>query len=399
MKTQITLLLLFLAFVAFAQEDSYNLVPNPSFEKIDKKVKGPGEIERAQPWVSVTGTMVDLYHNKAKDRSFGVPDNAYGKEDAKTGDAYAGVNFFGFRGRVPRSYLGTPLKEPLEAGKEYCLKFHVSLSDMSMYAVNNIGMHLSTEMEVQSADPILNFNPQLVPLPNKVYDQQFLWQEICDQYTARGGEQFLIIGNFRSDDETQQERMRLSREFSGQQQRDAYYFIDDVSVIPMDKVKKGDCNCNLLAGGRATVQEKSFSTEASKRSSAKQVYFINSDGSRASETTKKETVAEAENWTLEDEFIFFSTNKDVPNASEEKKLAKIVEYLNENPSVKIEAVGRSDKSETTSSIARKRAFRIQKMLIDLGIDSSRISYTINESDQDVNKVDASLNQHVYFKIK
>ena len=43
-----------------------NLVPNSTFEKIEKKIKQKGEINVATPWVSPTLALADLYVEKTK---------------------------------------------------------------------------------------------------------------------------------------------------------------------------------------------------------------------------------------------------------------------------------------------------------------------------------------------
>src|SRR5690606_30814593 len=114
MKSLITTVLCFFALASFAQDESYNLVPNPSFEETGKgKVKGQGEIELAEPWKSATTVPADLYMKNAKSDEFSVPSNKYGKEKAKSGDNYAGISFFGYRGRMPRTYIQTELSDTL----------------------------------------------------------------------------------------------------------------------------------------------------------------------------------------------------------------------------------------------------------------------------------------------
>ena len=70
-----------ITFGSFAQE---NLVPNPSFEQVDGKIKEGGKIELAYPWVSATIKPVDLYSANAKADEFSVPENAYGEEKKNT---------------------------------------------------------------------------------------------------------------------------------------------------------------------------------------------------------------------------------------------------------------------------------------------------------------------------
>src|SRR5690606_15186979 len=102
------------------------------------------------------------------------------------------------------------LKDTLEAGKEYCMKFHVSLSDMSKYAVNNLGMYVSSGEIDNKSNGSLEFEPQIRNLRNRVFNQQFLWEPICGIYKAKGDETHIVIGNFSKDEQTDQEKIRLS---------------------------------------------------------------------------------------------------------------------------------------------------------------------------------------------
>ena len=82
-------------------QNPHNLVPNPSFEDVAKKdkIKSGGQIDFAYPWESVTLNPVDLYSSNAKNENFSVPKNKYGEEKARTGSNYAGISFFGYRGK------------------------------------------------------------------------------------------------------------------------------------------------------------------------------------------------------------------------------------------------------------------------------------------------------------
>ena len=60
-----------------------NLVPNPSFGKLDGKVKKEGQIGLVKGWSSPTEKQADIYAEESKNEAFGIPNNAYGKQDSK----------------------------------------------------------------------------------------------------------------------------------------------------------------------------------------------------------------------------------------------------------------------------------------------------------------------------
>lgn len=416
MKNTILLSLsLSLTSLLFAQDAKQNnLVPNPSFETVEKKIKDGGQVTLAAPWRAATMNPVDLYSTEAKNEDFAVPKNKYGAEKANTGNNYAGVSFYGYRGRMPRTYLETQLTKPLEEGKEYCVKFHVSLSDMSKYASNNITAHLSKEEINEMSEANLKLEPHVRSLTNKIYEQQFLWKEVCSKFTAKGGEQFLTIGNFKSDEETRLEKIRLSREFSGRQSDDAYYYIDDVSVIPMDKLSQGDCMCDEIAGGQMEVEYKSFGSSAEEKEKATKTTLYNSDGSVGKKAegenkesdivesnSDKESLAEKKkSFDVNEVSVFFNSKKSAPKAEEIQKLEKIAEYLKKNPNAKLEIIGHADPSESeVSFLGKRRGLAIEKKMRALGVDESRLSYISKETDMPHSSGKATDNQRVTFRLK
>lgn len=392
------LLLGFGLFAMIQIQAQENLVPNPSFEEIDGKIKGAGAIEMAYPWKSVTMNPVDLYSASAKSDEFSVPENGYGAEKANTGEAYAGVSFFGYMGRMPRTYLGTSLNKKLEAGKSYCMKFHVSLSDFSKYAVNNLAMYVAKEELTEKTDGKLAFTPQIKSLKNEPFEKQFLWTAICGVYEAEGGESFIAIGNFDEDDATEQEKIRLSREFMGnRQQNNAYYFIDDVSVVELNDKTKDDCLCDKIAGGKMEVEFKSFGTDASKKSEAKKTYLVNSDGTKADVKVGSD---KEEGFSISSAAIYFAAMSYNPKEGTKEIIEEIVAYLEANPEAKLDLVGHIDKSEAgTSSLAKRRAYEVQKLLVEGGIDEARLTQVSMLSKSLADPSDPSKNRRVTFAVQ
>lgn len=400
MKKHNILIICLALCLGVSAQNEYNLVPNSSFEELGKKgkVKEAGEVFLAEPWRAVTMNPVDLYSSENKNEEFGTPKNARGAEKARTGSNYAGVSFFGYRGRIPRTYLGVELTAPLEAGKQYCLKFHLSMSDMSKYAVNNIGMLITDEEMTEKSDANVYRDPQIISVTNRVYNKQFSWEAVCGTYTAKGGEKHIVIGNFAKDEDTEQEVIRLSREFSGRQTTDAYYYIDDVSVIPTDKISEKGCACEKIAGGQMKVEYKSFGTKIEDQQKAQKVTIVNSDGTKMGEQKpeKKEELLEK---TVEQGGVVYKKMKEEPEAEVEQPkvyspadvvfyyddkmfqepidgeedLAKLVAFLKKNPKKVIQLIGHADPSESSvSAIGKRRAALLKLQLTKSGIPSTQV---------------------------
>ncbi len=393
MKRIISLAVLTVAFQFVGAQE--NLVPNPSFEEVSGKVKEAGAIGLAAPWKSVTMNPVDLYTENAKNDEYATPKNVYGEEKANTGVNYAGLSFFGYNGRMPRSYIGVGLNKKLEAGVSYCMKFHVSMSDMSKYAVNNIGMYISAEELTEKTDGKLSYKPQVKSLKNEAFDKQFLWTAICGIYKAEGGESFITIGNFDEDADTEQKKVRLSREFMGnRQQNNAYYFIDDVSVVALTEKTMDDCLCDKIAGGRMQTEFKSFGTDKSMRTSAKKTYLVNSDGTKAGEGTK----TESNEFSIESAELYYADKAFEPKASSAETLERVASYLKDNQGVKLMIIGHIDESESSVNLlAKKRAFTVRKALQAMGVSDDQLSHSSKEATEPSSSGELERNRRVTFR--
>lgn len=409
-----------------AQEDEDNLVPNPSFEDIGKrgKVEKKGQINMAAPWTSVTMNPVDLYSESTKTDDFATPENKRGEEKARTGTNYAGVNFYGYRGREPRSYLGVQLLKPMEKGMQYCVKFHISMSDMSKYAVNNIGVFIDTAEISLATDGNLYKKPQIISVTKMIYEKQYSWTPVCGTFTAKGGEKFIAIGNFAQDVDTKTETVRLSREFSGRQTYDGYYYIDDVSVIPTNKIGEKDCACERIAGGQMKTEYKTFETKLIDEKKAKKITYVNSDGSKPGDKPKvvekkdntktveqggvvykKANAAEVEEpeapkeYSPNDVVIYYDSKEFQVPDSEKETIDELVKYLKENKSKVIQIQGHADPSESSvTSIGKRRSALFRVALTKAGIPASQLKTISLGTTKPASKEDASLNQRVTFKV-
>jgi len=133
------ILLLFFLSAAIVRAQS-NLVPNPSFEKLKSTPRNVGELNKATPWLSPTDGTADVFSKKTSNEEIAAPKNALGEQLARSGVNYAGAIFFSKKTNSTREYMQVELLKPLEAGRTYCLEFFVSLSDLSKYGIDRIGV-------------------------------------------------------------------------------------------------------------------------------------------------------------------------------------------------------------------------------------------------------------------
>lgn len=362
-KSLIILGLTFSSLLLFSQE---NLIPNPIFKDVAKKVKSEGQIDLATPWISPTLAPADLYVSDTKNALIGVPRNGYGEEGAMEGDNYAGFVAYGYKGKESRSYLQTKLTSKLEAGKEYCVTFNVSLADLSKYATNYLGAYISKDaVSANNTDP-MQFEAQIVSKKLTVYEKQFYWVPVCGKYKATGDEEYITIGNFTPDEKLTLKKVKRPRGFTSPQTYDAYYYIDNISLVELDAENKCDCDATPGMENAETVS-RNFNSDAN--AGAAKTKIVSSYGSVSGEKAATPVVNENTN-----ELIISFTPKSFSIIGETTKmLDNLVAILKESPTTKISIAGYFDASEKEiEKLDAKRVMSIYKYIVSKGIKADRL---------------------------
>jgi OOP family OmpA-OmpF porin len=387
MMKNILIISMILSFTfCFAQT---NLVPNSTFEKVGKKIKTKGEITVAEPWTSPTLASADLYVPKTKNNSISIPANSYGEEKPMKGSGYAGIMAYSYKNKLPRTYLQVKLTEKLKAGSAYCIKYHVSMADISKYATNHLGVAITKEAVTANNSDILKFESFIESRKLSVYEKQFYWTPICGVFKAEGDEQFLTIGNFIEDEKLTTKKVKRPRGFNTPQTYDAYYYVDNVSVIKLEDVKS--CDCDLVPGEEnVEVIKKDFSSDKTVKTTT--VKILNTDGSNG--PSKSNDL----NAKVDGMKIMFTKGKFSVIASSDK-LDKIVAYLIENIDENVKVSGYIDDSEATvAKLAGKRVGAVYKYLVSKGIEKTRIERKIGGSDSPLDKNKVAKNMRVEIAI-
>jgi gliding motility-associated-like protein len=230
------LLLLILPINSIGQ---INLVPNPSFEQHTNCNLTNGSIGLfAPPWFQpniepfgggVMGGLTDYFNACDFVNGFGVPINYGGYQLAYSGNAYAGIEVF--QNTIlfnSRDYIEVKLLDSLKKNKKYCVSFYFSLPEILQYAVGNIGAYFSNDSLLYSSPTSENIPvvPQIENPSTNFLNDTLNWMLVQGEFIALGGEQFITIGNFRTNANTPFISMP-----GGGLTNDSYYYIDDVSVI------------------------------------------------------------------------------------------------------------------------------------------------------------------------
>jgi outer membrane protein OmpA-like peptidoglycan-associated protein len=377
----VTLLLLNFNGNLFSQTDTTSILLNGSFEQFDGKLKKQGEFELTQDWTSPTETKADLFSKTVKSQYVQAPKNIYGIQDPSSGKNYAGALIYSYNNKQPRSYISTKLKRDMIKGNLYCIKFYVSLADLSKFATNNIGIYFTNgKPDVNSANSIIN-DKFITAGTNAVIDEMAGWQQVCRLYEAKGGEKFITLGNFAKEENTQAIKVKRPTGITEPQLPIAYYYIDDVEVNRVDY--KTDCVC--MNGG---IPESSI------------VY--------SSSTTISDDMTVDEK--LSNLSVYFYQYKEELTSSARMNLDKVAALMLTDANLKLEILGNTDDDELKlsnkkaelKSLGLNRAKKALDYIAEKGVDRTRISVkdvgTSKPASVIISDISISKNRRIEFKV-
>lgn len=247
MKKVKVLALCLCSFGAFSQ----NLIMNPELSA-SKKVTYRSQINKVSSWSDANGGSVDLFNSNACKTNVGIPNNFMGTQE------FAG-NYAGFTAmyddqrvslvktalnlevtgeKAYQEYAEYPqieLTEALTAGQKYVFSISISLAEKSGRAVQGLGAYFSKEKVNFTNNKALDFKPQVVS-KNYITNKDG-WETISGEFTATGGEKFIIFGAFNG---TASMKSIVTPKKENDNKR-AYYYINGASLTKsMDKDSDGD---------------------------------------------------------------------------------------------------------------------------------------------------------------
>jgi hypothetical protein len=222
------IILLTLLFIKVIMSNGQNLVPNPSFENHSQCPDGGGQVDYAIPWYGVTSLgSSDYFSECATYAAFKVPGPSAYFQFSHTGIAHSGIYAIDLDYSNVREYLQVQLNTPLLTGKCYYIEFYSNLMNTSRFGVNNIASYLSiNSLSTTGTGSLLDVNPQIQNYGNKVITDTLNWIKISGIFTAGGGEEYITIGNFKDDNNTDTSIVHVNPNGYNS----AYYYIDDVLV-------------------------------------------------------------------------------------------------------------------------------------------------------------------------
>ena len=239
------ILLLFILSFVFTAKTQYNLVPNSGFEEVPNCDDFTSLLNQAPPWQNPTEFgSPDLL-------SYCNPNNITWINEMQL--PHSGISYAGFYSGLhysspvndAREYIQTQLIDSLKPLSQYLVSYYLSMAEFGRYATNNIGLHFSDTAMYRNGNSIeftlLDFPVQILPFGNPIIKDtsDTYWFKVEAIYAAQGGEKFITIGNFSGDIETIFENtIPPTNNWIGVTD-EAYYFIDDISITPIDSLPGG----------------------------------------------------------------------------------------------------------------------------------------------------------------
>lgn len=310
---KIPILILFFSYIDVLY--SQNMILNGDFERFTKCPKGLSSEEKSKTASFVTNPnqgSFDFIHN-CDDGKF--PRFFWGSQKPQSGEGFGGISVFintSNQTNELREYIQLELKDSLAKGNVYHFEMYLSLADNWHIAINNLGVYFGNEILQLKTDGVIPVKPDIVS--SEFFRNKLGWDKFSGDYIAKGGEKYIVIGNFKKDKDVQIKIVDPGITTGNY----VYYYIDNVSLKP---------NTNLSEG--ITLNNINFKTGSAE----------------------------------------LLTNSNI-------ELNKIVTVLEINKLYKVQIIGHTDNdgNETENiKLSKARAYQVAKYLIEKGISATRIS--------------------------
>ncbi len=311
--------------------DAQNLVPNPSFEKVEKIFPRwiPNHMifeESIKEWTTPNEGSPDILFEKImpnmKPPRKGVDLSPH---RPRTGKMAIGIKTYGCETMTQhcKEYIQIKLKEGIKQGEQYVIEFWVNPMSTSIYT-NNIGLAFSdaeiqddSEYGIHYFEPVVNEKNIIKNAPND-------WHRISATVTADNNYDYILIGNFYTDGDTEIKQGKGELNYS-------YYLIDDVLVRPLYAPKSNDLlSVELELGSAITLNN-----------------------------------------------ILFKSGEAILLPVSNKELDQLTKILQENTAMTIQINGHTDNigsMEFNEKLSEKRAEAVVKYLLQKGIAKERMQH-------------------------
>jgi outer membrane protein OmpA-like peptidoglycan-associated protein len=268
-----------------------------------------------------------------------VPHNWAGVSEAYDGKGYVGIYLWMDNGKNYREYLQCKLIQPLLKDSLYEIEFHYKLSSYSKYSIDRIGLMLTDSIVNVKHDQVILTQPTISIIQDSALTKETgYWETARKEYRAKGGEQFVTIGNFFDNQTTHHYFIRFSPVQQSMLEKSAYYYIDHVKIVPL------------------------FNTQ--------QLQFA-----EVLQDFKQDEVQLDKTYILQN--IQFEFDKYTLQSSSFQELDDVVSWLKKNLSANVKLSGHTDDRGSEAynvTLSTNRAKSVAEYLMSQGISPSRIEF-------------------------
>ena len=314
---------------SFSTKAEYNYISNPEFEKHPSAYFSIMSFEdQVSDW-SVASISPDFYLSKV---------------GALSGNSYIGIRVFSLRKDI--EYIQNKLRQPLVKDSIYCFSAYLKLSPGSRYATNAFGFLITQEKTYIDTDELLDIKPSK-NLNTQILNYKTQWMKVQCTYKAKGGEQYITLGSFQNHKELELVEVPGTSP-------ESYYYIDDVSLVPI--AREEDCACNF-ADYRKPPPPPPVSTATSD--------------SLATSTYEQLQVGD----TLILDNIHFDNDESKLLAASFSTLYELLVFLHKNNRVHIKISGHTSSvggHRHNVVLSERRAAAVKRFLTNNGIETERI---------------------------
>ncbi|MBD3636989.1 MAG: hypothetical protein HUJ25_06550 [Crocinitomicaceae bacterium] len=228
--TKTSLVILFIIFFQFV--NGQNLIPNPGYEDTSGCPGATVFLQHTDHWFRLPNHdgSPDLYYGDCGYN--GIINTMAPNQLPFEGKGYVGA--FSFYGQYNQAeYLCVKLNSPMVKDSVYYIEFHVLPSPRYTNFHGSFGAHFSVDKPLGDGNGfhVQPFEEHIGNPIDKLIKDTINWTTISGFYKANGGEQYMILGNFRRTEEIPFESFDR---FDYINKNSSYYFIDGVGVKKND---------------------------------------------------------------------------------------------------------------------------------------------------------------------
>lgn len=363
---------------------SQNLIPNSSFEE---EISFNGD--KKGDWIKCIASDSPDIFSFSDTNTLKLFNEYLGGIPPKSGNVYAGIfcirNTKSFSQKEVREFIQCPLITSLEKGRQYNVEFYVALDPESNVSINSLGLYFSKDkVSVKTAIEMFKRKPQIKNNRKRYLNNKDDWIKVNGTYTAKGGENYISIGNFKPDLKTRlkpvvQNTPNLKKEKWNIKSNEilAYYYIDDIKIERM-----------VLATTISHNDTINLTIDDSKSLKA---------------------ITEIKSLSVGDSIILKKINFEFDKAdlleTSLPELKNLINFLNKSPTIKIQIRGHTDalgEEEYNQKLSKMRADSVKRYLVINGISKDRLKcigygaiYPIADNNTDEGQ---DLNRRVEIKI-